>query len=232
MSKRAIVEMTGQGLASVLGSGKVRWWPFESTELGAGTGKDRQNAEATRTIISSGGGSVVTALAVSKDSQWLAIARQISASGSKAVGSAAVSVLKLKGGDGTEIQMGGEAGWPSLATVRALHVESSKKGKAVVRIADENGLVLSWTVSANGTSTPHTLAKDLGEVSSLTVSSGDIYLARNGGIAITKLSASTGQELEEVGWPVVCFSSSAWVALAKITSENCNSARETNSSLS
>lgn len=205
MSKRTLASISEHGIATVMGAGKVRWWPFATGELGAGTGKDKQNAEITRTIISSGGGAIVTALAVSKDSSWLAIARQVAGAKGSSAARGVVSLLRLKGGDGKEITMGGEDGSAlpvTLAPVKALHVETIKKGSAVVYIADTEGSLLKWTVTANGVSSqPHLIASELGSVSAVTVASGDIYLAKNEGVNVVKLDASSGSVEEQ--WPLV-----------------------------
>jgi hypothetical protein len=87
--KITVVEMTDAGVASVLGGGKVRWVPFQ--------GGDANIKETAATVMGAGHGTIVTQMAISKDSEWLAIARYVSGSNAGAAGSSNVYLMKLKG---------------------------------------------------------------------------------------------------------------------------------------
>lgn len=86
--KITVVEMTEAGVASVLGGGKVRWMPFSGGESAA---------KETAPVVGSGHGTVVSHMVISRDSEWILIARYVSGSNSGVAGSSNVYLMKLKG---------------------------------------------------------------------------------------------------------------------------------------
>jgi hypothetical protein len=89
--KITVVEMTDAGVASVLGGGKIRWMPF------SGDANKESTSSGAPTVMGSGHGTVVTQMAISRDSEWLALARYVSGSNAGVAGSSNVYLMKLKG---------------------------------------------------------------------------------------------------------------------------------------
>jgi hypothetical protein len=197
--KSPVVAMTDAGFATVLGAGKVRWTPIAG---GNSTETIVENA-----IISSGSNTVVTQMAVSRDSEWLAVARYVTSAGSTA-GVTTVSLLKLKGGDGTEITLNTKETGASFSNVSSLFVDSRKGGQKTVYIGDKSGVLFSCQITSTGlgsgqNAAPHIVAKNLGPITSITGLDGSVYAAINDGVTLVKIDPSSGVQQDQ--WPMTAY---------------------------
>lgn len=169
--------MTELGLASELGSGKVRWRTIQESLKGA---------------LVTGTGASLTAISVSSDSEWLAFARK----------SGSISVLKLSGGTGSEIALpltnAGLSG-----TIGALFLHKSPLSNTagyILYAGDAQGTVVSWSFKDehSSISSPHVIGSSLGGgITALYAVADAIYAAAKDGTRVMKLSLSSGRVIDE-----------------------------------
>lgn len=197
--KSPVLAMTDGGFATVLGAGKVRWSPA-SGAAGTETSPDS-------TLVGSGGNTLVTHLAASLDSEWLAISRYAASAGGS-TGVTTVSLLKLKGGDGSEVVLNAKESGASFSNISALFIDSRKGGAKTLYIGEKSGILFSCQITATGlgaaqNAAPHIVAKNLGSITAISAFDGHIYAAINGGVTLVKLDPTSGVQLDQ--WPMTAY---------------------------
>lgn len=167
--------ITDIGIASEMGSGKVRWRTIQENVNGA--------------LVSETGASL-TSICISTDSEWIAFGRK----------GHGISIMKLKG-SGKEIKVDlTNSGLDSRIT--ALHIKNKKKSNQYTLYAgDQQGVIVAIEFKDEKItpSAPQVISKKLGGITSITHYKNELYVSVNDGVKIVKVDLGSGQPIEE--WP-------------------------------
>jgi len=195
--------MTDAGLASEMGSGKVRWRSVQQSLKGA---------------LVSGTGSNITALALSSDSEWMVFGRR----------NVGVAILKLSGGSGTEVvlPMSG-SGLSSVVTALFVHkTGSGSKAGYVVYAGDEQGTLVSWHFKDEHSTiaNAHVIANELGGITAILAQHSSLYVAVKDGTKVVTLAVSSGRAQDNfpqsASPPIRCLTLAQHINALVVTSQH------------